>query len=239
MLIEDGDIYKFDNSNGENNCWLNGVLQVLMHLVKSVHNVDYQYRDVQIQAFMNYLKDPRMKLNCGKLCVTDENINIPGELDRVSMKNLFTTLINKEEWNSDEQQDSLEALIDILNCLMERGMDGLSNFCQYRTNVILTCSRCHVSSNFGGSIENVLVVILTQDGIYSMRQALQDKLQRNFNDHRRCENCDQTGIYEDVQIVETNQFFHIVMTSPFGRRCFPLQEFDLTLSSGIKKKYEL
>ena len=72
-----------------------------------------------------------------------------------------------------------------------------------------------------------------------MRQALQNKLQRNFNEHRRFENCDQTGIYEDVQILETNQFFHIVMTSPFGRRCFPLQEFDLTLSSGIKKKYQL
>ena len=80
-----------------------------------------------------------MKLNCGKLCVTDENINIHGELDRVSMKNLFTTLINKEEWNSDEQQDSSEALIDIFNCLMERGINGPYNFFQYRTDLRLTC----------------------------------------------------------------------------------------------------
>ena len=65
------DIYKFDNSPGQNNCWLNSVLQVLLHLVKSVHNVDYQYRDVKIQAFMNYLKDPTMKMNLEKLGVTD------------------------------------------------------------------------------------------------------------------------------------------------------------------------
>ena len=237
MLTEDQEIYKFDNINGENNCWLNSVLQVLIHLIHQ--NEDYQYRDVQIQAFMNYLKHPRMKMNSGKLCVTDENIHIPGESQRVSMKNLFTTLIERKEWNSHEQQDSSEALLLMLNCLMERGMDGPSNFCQYRTNVMLTCSRCHVSYISGGTIENILLVTLTQDGIDSMRQALQDTLKRTFNEHRHCENCNQTGIYEDVQILETNQFFHILITSTFGRRCFPLQEFDLILSSGIKKKYEL
>ena len=238
VLTEDGDIYKFDNSNSENNCWLNSVLQVLIHLVKSVQNEDYQYRDVQIQAFMNYLKDPRMKMNSGKLCVTDENIHIPGELQTVSMKNLFTTLIEKKEWNSDEQQDSSEVLLFMLNCLMERGMDGPSNFCQYRTNVMLTCSRCHVSSISGGTIENVLLVTLTQDGIDSMRQALQDTLKRTFNEHRHCENCNETGIYEDLQILETNQFFHILIISPSGR-CVPLQDFKLRLTSGIVKKYEL
>ena len=74
--------------------------------MKSIKNEDYQYPDVQIQAFMNYLKDPRMKMNSGKLCVTDENIHIAGKSQRVSMKDLFTTLIQKKEWNSHEQQDS-------------------------------------------------------------------------------------------------------------------------------------
>ena len=46
VLREDEDIYPFDNTNGENNCWLNSVLQVLIHLVNSVQNEHYQYPDV-------------------------------------------------------------------------------------------------------------------------------------------------------------------------------------------------
>ena len=120
------------------------------------------------------------------------------------MKYLFTTIIDRNEWTSNAQQDSSEALLLMLNCLMERGMDGPSNFCQYRTNVMLTCSRCHVSSISDVTIGNVLLVTLTQDGIDSMRQALQDTLKRTFNEHRHCENCNETGVYEDVQILKTN-----------------------------------
>ena len=78
VLTEDREIYKFDNSNGENNCWLNSLLQVLIHCVKSVQNEDYQYRDVKTNAFINYLKKPSLYINSGKLCVTDKNIPILG-----------------------------------------------------------------------------------------------------------------------------------------------------------------
>ena len=54
-----------------------------------------------------------MKMNIEKLCVTDDNITIPRELHRVPVKTLFTTLINKEAWNSHDQQDSIEALVFI------------------------------------------------------------------------------------------------------------------------------
>ena len=184
----------------------------------------------------NYLKNPRMKMNSGKLCVTDENINIAGKSQRVSMKDLFTTLIQKKEWNSNAQQDSSEALLLMLNSLMERGMDGPYNFCQYGINVIMTCSRCNASYISQTTIQNALFVNLTQNTIDSMRQALQDTLNGFFNGDRHCEICDQTGVYEDVEILETNQFFHIVITSEFGR-CVPLQEFELILTGGIVKKY--
>ena len=117
--------------------------------MKSVLNVDYQYRGVKIQAFINYLKDPWMKMNFGKLCVTDDNITILGELHTVSVKTLFTTLINKEEWNSHQWQESSEVLAYILNCLMEKGMDGPFKFSKFTTDLRLTCSRCHIIYNFG------------------------------------------------------------------------------------------
>ena len=51
--------------------------------------------------------------------VNDNNINIPGQTDEVSMKKLFKMLIEKETWDSSNQQDSSEALVNILNSLNE------------------------------------------------------------------------------------------------------------------------
>ena len=142
---------------------------------------------------MNYLKDPTMKKNIEKLCVNDNNINIPGQLDQVSVKKLFTMLINKETWNSSDQQDSSEALVDIFNCLKEGGNNGPFNFCQFTSNLRLTCSSCHQIAYFGESIQNVLVVVLTEQGIVNMRQGVMDTL-NSFNEGRECPNCNNNGM---------------------------------------------
>ena len=80
-----------------------------------------------------------MENNIGKLCVNNRNINIPGQSDEVSVKKLFTMLIKKETWNSSNQQDSSEALVDILNCFNKGGNNGPFNFCQFTSNLRLTC----------------------------------------------------------------------------------------------------
>ena len=67
--------------------------------------------------------------------MTDNNIPIVGRSQLVSMKDLFTTIIDRNEWNNTEQQDSSEALLLILGSLIEQGRDGPCNFCQYVYNV--------------------------------------------------------------------------------------------------------
>ena len=99
-------LFRFDNNRYENNCWLNCDLQVLLHMLQYVPNDDYQYGNARIEAFMTYLKDTTNRSNSEILCVTDANISIPGEIRRVSVKDLFTKLIRREEWNSSAQQDS-------------------------------------------------------------------------------------------------------------------------------------
>ena len=212
MITENEHIYQFDNSQGQNNCWLNSVLQVLLHLVKSVPNEDYQYRDVKIQAFMNYLKDPTMKKNIRKLCVNNHNINIPGQSDEVSVKKLFTMLIKKETWNSSNQQDSSEALVDILNCFNEGGNNGPFNFCQFTNNVRFTCTSCHGIAYSDESIQNVMIVVLTQEGIVDMRQAVMNTL-NSFNQNRGCPYCPNIGMTEEVEFIHTSHFFHIQIAS--------------------------
>ena len=89
---------------------------------------------------MNYLKDPTMKNDIGKPCANDHNINIPEQSDELSVKKLFTMLIEKETWDSSNHQGSSEALVDILNCLNEGGNNGPFNICQFTINLRLTCT---------------------------------------------------------------------------------------------------
>ena len=214
------------------------MLHVLIHCVKSVQNEDYLYLDVETNAFINYLKNPSLYIKSGKLCVTDKNINIVGRSQLVSMKDLFTTIIDRNEWNNTQQQDSSEALLLMLDSLMERGRDGPYNFCQYENNVWVTCPRCNIPLIDQTTYENFLLINLRQNTIDSMRQALEDTVNGNFNGDRHCGICGLPGTYETLEFLQTNQFFHIVITSDFGE-CVPLQEFKLRLAGGIVKKYEL
>ncbi len=187
---------------------------------------------------MNYLKDPTMKKNIEELSVNDNNINIPGQLDKVSVKKLFTMIIKKETWNSSQQQDSSEALVDIFNCFKEEGNNGPFNFCQFTSNLRLTCTSCHQIGYSGESIQNVMTVPITGEEIADMREALMNRL-NNFNEVRQCRNCNNEGLTEKVQFIQTGQFFHLQIASIGEIPCIPLQDFKITLSSGIVKKYEL
>ena len=83
-----------------------------------------------------------------------------------------------------------------------------------------------------------MVVVLTEEGIADMRQAVMNTL-NSFNQGRGCPNCGNIGMREEVEFIQTSQFFHIQIASRGGKRCIPLQDFEITLSSGIVKKYEL
>ena len=143
-------------------------------------------------------------------------------------------IIEKEAWNSSQQQDSSEALVDILNCLKEEGNNGPFNFCQFTSKFKFTCRSCHQIGYSEESIQNVMIVVITGD----MRQALMNTL-NSFNEGRDCPNCDNNGMTEQVQFIETSQFFHLQIASTGGKGCIPLQDFEIRLSSRIVKKYEL
>merc|ERR1712105_97197 len=170
--------------------------------------------------------------------VNDNNINIPGQLDKVSVKKLFTMIIKKEAWNSSQQQDSSEALVDILNCFKEEGNNGPFNFCQFTSNLRFTCTSCPEIGDSEESIQNVMTVPITGEEIADMREALMNRL-NNFNEVGQCRNCNNEGITEKVQFIQTGQFFHLQIASIGEIPCIPLQGFKITLSSGIVKKYEL
>ena len=83
-----------------------------------------------------------------------------------------------------------------------------------------------------------MIVVIRGEETGDMREALINRL-KYFNDVRQCPNCKHKGMTEDVQFIQTGQFFHLQIASIGEIPCIPLQDFKITLSSGIVKKYEL
>ena len=84
----------------------------------------------------------------------------------------------------------------------------------------MTCPRCNITLLDGTTYGNALLLILRQNTIYSMRQALDETLNGNLNENRRCVRCGGSGIYEKFEFIHTNQFFIIPINSIFGE-CVP------------------
>lgn len=65
--------------------------------------------------------------------VSDCNISLKGQLGQVSVKILFTTLIDRPNNNSSQQKYSIGSLAAMVNCLDVEGTNGPFSFCQLRT----------------------------------------------------------------------------------------------------------
>ena len=74
------------------------------------------------------------------------------------------------------------------------------------------------------SIQNVMIVVITEEGRGHMRQALMNTL-NSFNEGRECPNCNNNSMTEEVQFIQTSQFLHLQIASRGGKRCIPLQDF--------------
>merc|ERR1711873_385225 len=88
---------RFDNSTGQNNCWINCVLKALMKYVKD----------------MTYINNGRT------LYVNSRGIYLQQNSEPLSVKQLFSKMIRNDDFNSDRQQDAGEGLILILQFIDE------------------------------------------------------------------------------------------------------------------------
>ena len=104
----------------------------------------------------------------------------------------------------------------ILGSLIEQGRDGPYHFCDYVYNVWVTCQRCNNTHYDRTTFGNALSLILRQNTRDSVRKALDETLNGNLNENRRCVRCGGSGIYEKFEFIHTNQFFIIQINSTFG-----------------------
>ena len=133
-VLQIENIIRFDNSAGNNNCWLNCVVRVLAHMLHAVPNLHMYQKstNVMIDGFLQYLKNIITMKKGGLLCVDDMTVHVPGLHHLLSVKSLFSTLIHDSDFASRMQQDASEALTRILDVFQEENTTVAPfSFCEY------------------------------------------------------------------------------------------------------------
>merc|ERR1712082_535148 len=85
----------FENGSGENNCWINCVLRALSVMVEWMPNYSYQSEDAMININ-----------NCRTLDVNSMDIHLEQNSQPLSVKQLFSTMIKDNDFNTNRQQDA-------------------------------------------------------------------------------------------------------------------------------------
>merc|ERR1712080_1484 len=139
---------RFENSSGENNCWINCVLRALSVMVQWIPNYSNQSQVPMINAFINYVKDMTSINNGTTLDVNSMGIHVEQNSQPLSVKELFSTITRQNEFNSNRQQDAGEGLLLILQYIEELGSTEMNfinpfRFCSFSWRETKTCLNCN------------------------------------------------------------------------------------------------
>merc|ERR1712115_185476 len=240
---------RFENGSGENNCWINCVLRVLSVMVEWIPNYSYQSQVAMINALINYVKDMTYINNGRTLDVHSRDIHLEQNSQPLSVKELFSTMIRNNEFNSDRQQDAGEGLLLILQFIQALGSTEMNviipfRFCNFYWRETKRCLKCREVEDLAINEGNIVQVGAPETGHFDMNQAVTSKLQEENERYMHCENCGNIGVNYRTQYIGTQKVMIIQVNfiDDYGRKlnskCIPLQNLDININ-GQTKKYEL
>ena len=251
-VLQIENIIRFDNSAGNNNCWLNCVVRVLAHMLHAVPNLHMYQKstNVMVDGFLQYLKNIITMKKGGLLCVDDMTVHVPGLHHLLSVKSLFSTLIHDSDFASRMQQDASEALTRILDVFQEENTTVAPfSFCEYEFFYHHTCRRCpeiHTTDAVKGNMLRVAVPEREDDHMpFDMGHAVHLTLQEHTIDNDRlCTGCNMPGVLERINFTILNTFL-IVQILLFERvnnvmlkktnTCSPLLHLEINTMDALHK----
>ena len=200
----------FENGGGENNCWINCVLRALSVMVEWIPNYSYQSQDAMINALINYLKDMTYINNGRTLNVNSRDIHLEQNSQPLSVKELFSTIIRNDDFNSNRQQDAGEGLLLILQSIqalgsLERNLINPFRFCNFYWRETKRCLNCPVVEELAINEANILQVETPQTGHFDMNLAVTSKLQEENELNIQCGNCENIGVNYSTQYIGTQR----------------------------------
>merc|ERR1712240_950272 len=236
----------FENRNGENNCWINCVLRALSVMVEWIPNHSYQSENAMINALIKYLEDMTITNNRRTLDVNSMDIYLEQNSEPLSVKQLFSTMINDNDFNTNSQQDAGEGFLLILQELgaMENNLMNPFRFCKFYRRQKKRCLNCPVVEHSAIFEDNILQFYAPQTGPFDMNQFVTSRLQEEDVRDSRCGNCRQFGANYSTEFIGTQKvliiqlnFMNTSLTKKESQ-CIPLQNLDININ-GETKKYEL
>ena len=115
-----------------------------------------------INAFMKYVKDITYINNDTILDANEGSIKIGKNSQPLSVKHLFSKLINNQNFNTTNQQDAGEGILLILQSINEigkkRNFIDPFRFCSFSWREIKTCLKCHKVEELGTTEGNIVMV---------------------------------------------------------------------------------
>merc|ERR1711962_1243780 len=218
-------------------------------MVEWIPNFSYRSQHPMINALINYLKDMTIINNDRTLDVNSMDIHLEPNSAPLSVKQLFSTMINDSEFNTSRQQDAGEGLIKILQYieslgLSERDFINPFRFCKFESRDKKIWVNCPKVAHFPNQQENILQFYAPEDGHFDMNQFVTSKLQEEELRLTLCEDCGCVGAKYNTELIETQKVMIIQINffDNFLRKkpstCIPLQNLDINVN-GQTKKYEL
>merc|ERR1712126_108260 len=231
---------RFENRSGENNCWINCVLRALSVMVEWIPNYSYQSQDAMINALINYVKDMTYINNGRTFDVNSRDIHLEQNSLPLSVKELFSTMIRNNDFNSDRQQDAGEGLFLILQFIQALGSTEINfinpfQFCNFYWRETKRCLNCHEVEDLPINEGNILQVGAPETGLFDMNQAVTSKLQDENEQNMQCGNCANIGVTYRTQYISTKKVMIIQVNfiDNYGRKlkskCIPLQNLDINI----------
>ena len=242
------DITRFDNSAGNNNCWLNSVIRVLAYMLKALpeqDQPDYQSPNPIVNSFVLYLKETINTKKGGTLCFDDRIVFVAGDSELQSVKSIVSKLIGDPIFNTTLQQDTGEALGRILDTV------PLFLFCQYEYFFQYNCRRCthtFISNVLPANIFRVAVPRVSQSqqgNFFDTGSAITATLMNKVPiAERGCTECDSTYILEKLEIVTLPEFVIVQLLlfdndrNKVPHTCLPSPEIHIS-ALGEEHTYKL
>lgn len=239
-------VVRFDNSKGNNNCWLNCVMRVLGCMLRLVPNerIYQKSSNPMIDSLLLFINNMIEMKNGGTLFVDNVDVHVEGEINLMSIKFLFSKVINDPDFDSAQQQDASEGLGRILDAFQEEEPTRRTvlpfSFSKFEYLYRWSCSHCLLSYNSNPVKENILKVPVPEredlTTLFDMKTAIMSTLhdEKLLGPDRKCRGCNLSGMYERMLTTLVNDFLIVQLLffdSDLNKKsdsCIPTQEFTCT-----------
>ena len=244
MASDVASITRFDNSAGNNNCWLNCVVRVLADMIDLLQEElqEYESPNPYVNSFVLYLKENIIKKKGGQLCFDDCEVFVAGQIQFESIKCIASKLIGDPIFNTHLQQDAGEALGRLLETVTQ------FSFCQYQYIYQYTCRGCsHVSISdvVPAHIIRVAVPHTSEQGLFNVSNAITATLENEVAvDGRNCPECGCNNIFEKMDIITLPEFLIVQQLlfesdgNKLPHNCLPSPEIQIS-ALGERQNYQL